>query len=65
MQNNVVKAFRQRLVRFGFTDISIYDEGNGYYRVYCTSSNNKRFNECLSLIDMRALPRHVFFSYDE
>lgn len=29
MQNRVVRAFRQRLVRNGFTDISIYDSGYG------------------------------------
>jgi len=42
MQPNFIKAFRQRLVRAGFTDIEIYDNYNGRYSVWCTDLNGNK-----------------------
>lgn len=39
MQPDFVKAFRQRLVRAQFTDISIYDNGNGTFDLDCRDSS--------------------------
>ena len=44
MENNIVKAFRQRLKRGGFTDISIYNQCNGKYSVYFNSRLIDRSN---------------------
>ncbi len=65
MQNNVVKAFRQRLIRGGFSDISIYYCGNGEYIVYATDSNCVTFRRRLNEIQMNAIPRIVWFDNDE
>lgn len=60
MQNNIVKSFRQRLIRHGFTDVSIYEEVDGYYRILCSKGNN-HFTERVHISIMPGLPYHVFF----
>ena len=61
MQNNEVKAFRQRLVRAGFTDICIFDCYNGLYQVYCTFPDGKRINKKMSIEEICNTPRVVWF----
>lgn len=61
MQLKEVRAFRQRLVRGGFTDISIYNNFNSTYTVYCTSPHNEKIWVVLSIIQMNAIPRLVWF----
>lgn len=64
MQDNIVKAFRQRLIRAGFTDISIYDLHYcypGYYDVDCISPNGEIIHRRLSLLKMSVIPRLVWF----
>lgn len=61
MQNNVVKAFRQRLVRGGFTDIYIYDNGDGSYSVGCTSPDGDRIRRRMFPVDMYNTPHLVWF----
>lgn len=61
MQNNAVKAFRQRLVRGGFTDISIFDVGNDEYVVYCTDREGKDIRKRLTIAQMDNIPRTVYF----
>lgn len=61
MENNIVKAFRQRLKRGGFTDISIYDQCNGTYRVYFRDSDGNRDNREMTEIQMRNTPHLVWF----
>ena len=62
MQRNEVKAFRQRLIRAGFNDVSIYDNCNGTYTLYCTSPNGVRIIErSLSVVQMNNIPRLVYF----
>lgn len=63
MQNNEVKAFRQRLIRAGFKDISIkycYD-GSGDYRVSCVSPMGTPIHRRMDILMMRATPRVVWF----
>lgn len=61
MQNNVVKSFRQRLVRGGFTDISIYDNYRGKYYVRCVSPEGKSIQVQLTEVEMDNIPRTVWF----
>ena len=61
MQDNFVKAFRQRLVRGGFTNISIYDYDDGTYVVRCFDRTGKRFCERITEQKMRNIPRLVYF----
>ena len=62
MQANEVKAFRQRLIRAGFDDISIYDNGNGTYTLYCTAPNGVRIIErSLTVLQMNNIPHLVYF----
>lgn len=61
MQSNVVKAFRQRLVRAGFTDIRIWDNFNGSYDVRCYSPDNILINKRLTEVQMNCIPRVVWF----
>lgn len=64
MQDNRVKAFRQRLVRAGFTDISIFADGNDQYTVYATDRFGLKYRECMSVIRMESLPRITWFHED-
>lgn len=61
MQSNDVKAFRQRLSRNGFTDISIYDCGDGCFSVNCTSRDGVRIRRKMTVTQMNATPRVVWF----
>lgn len=61
MQNNIVKAFRQRLVRAGFQDIGIYDLGNGCYKVCVISSTGEYIRRNMTLLEMHNTPRTVWF----
>ena len=61
MQNDVVKAFRQRLVRAGFTDIHIYVYADDLYNVRCISPSGKRIYRRMSSVDMFCTPRLVWF----
>lgn len=65
MQNNVVKAFRQRLIRAGFRDITIYDCCNGEYIVYATDSFGVEYRRRLTELGMASLPRIVWFESDD
>ena len=61
MENNIVKAFRQRLKRGGFSDISIFGQCNGTYRVYfCDSHGNRDYRE-MTEIQMQNTPHLVWF----
>ena len=61
MENNVVKAFRQRLKRGGFTDISIYDQLNGVYVVSFRDKDGKRDRREMTETQMRNTPHLVWF----
>lgn len=61
LENNIVKAFRQRLKRGGFTEISIYDQFNGTYRVYFCDSSGKRDSRVMTELQMEGTPRLVWF----
>lgn len=61
MENNIVKAFRQRLKRGGFTDISIYDQCNGTYSVYFRDSSGKFDSRVMTELQMENTPRLVWF----
>lgn len=61
MQNKKVRAFRQRLVRGGFTDISIYDNAYGRYTVYCTSPDGEKIRRNMTIVEMNNTPHHVWF----
>ena len=61
MQNNTVKAFRQRLVRGGFTDIQIWNHFNGKFSVSCYSSDGDYIRKELTEVEMNAIPRIVWF----
>lgn len=61
MQNKVVKAFRQRLVRAGFTDISIYNNYRGTYYVRCVSPEGKAIQVQLTETQLDNIPRVVWF----
>lgn len=61
MQSNDIKAFRQRLVRAQFTDISIYDNGYGFYTVYCISPKGEKIQRRMSITEIRNTPRIVWF----
>lgn len=39
MDNKIIKAFRLRLKRAGFTFITIYDNCNGTYAVQCNKGD--------------------------
>ena len=63
MQRNEVKAYRQRLLRAGFTDIFIMDNGNGTYFVSCTAPDGTRIREHRVTIEtMCATPKVIYFS---
>ena len=64
MENNVVKAFRQRLKRGGFTDISIYDQLNGVYVVSFRDKDGKRDRREMTETQMRNTPHLVWFDQD-
>lgn len=71
MQSNVVKAFRQRLVRAGFTSIYISRLRGGKYSLICKPPKNNSTLKALSEggyicrelteLQMNALPRVVWF----
>lgn len=62
MQRNEVKAFRQRLIRAGFEDISVYDNFDGTYTVYCTAPDGMKIRlPRVTLEYMNATPRTVWF----
>lgn len=64
MQKNEVKAFRQRLVRAGFFDISIFERSDGSYSVYCSryvDGSIVNYREVMSLERMICIPRVVWF----
>ena len=66
MQLPEVKSYRQRLIRAGFTDVSIYDNYKGTYPVYCTALNVTKIVECsVTITQMNATPRLLYFpKYD-
>ena len=57
MQNNIVKAFRQRLVRCGFTFVRIYNYGQGLFRVSYVSPEGITDFAYVRLSEMPSLPR--------
>lgn len=62
MQNNIAKAFRQRLARASYTEISIYrvySFGREFYRVRCRSPRGEWIDKLLSLTEMDCRPRSV------
>lgn len=64
MQINEVKAFRQRLVRGGFFDISIFERADGSYTVYCSRYEKNEvvnYREHMSVERMINTPRVVWF----
>lgn len=62
MQRNEVKAFRQRLIRAGFEDISVYNNCNGTYTVYCTAPDGTKIRlSSVTLEYMNNTPRTVWF----
>ncbi|MBQ8740614.1 MAG: hypothetical protein IJY79_03585 [Clostridia bacterium] len=61
MENNVVKAFRQRLKRGGFTDISIYDQCNGTYAVHFRNRDGVCDRREMTEIQMQNTPHLVWF----
>lgn len=62
MQSNVVKAFRQRLVRAGFSCISIWERSNGSYCVDCMAPFTfENISVVLTEIQMQNIPRTVWF----
>lgn len=61
LQNNIIKAFRQRLFRAGFRDISIYNLRYGFYSVSCTSPTGESITRRMSLAEIEKSPRRVFF----
>lgn len=61
MENNVVKAFRQRLKRGGFTDISIYNQCNGKYTVHFRHPNGVCDSRVMTEIQMLNTPHLVWF----
>lgn len=61
MENNIVKAFRQRLKRGGFTEISIYNQYNGTYRVYFSDRDGNRVSREMTEIQMNNTPHLVWF----
>lgn len=62
MQHNDIKAFRNRLVRAGFKDISIYNNyRNSSYQIYCVSPSGERIRKILTLAQIRNIPRTVWF----
>lgn len=56
MQSNIVKAFRQRLIRAGFTDVTIFNCYNGSYYVSCFDSKGNFIREVLTEVQMRNRP---------
>lgn len=61
MQDNIIKAFRQRLIRHGYYDISIYDNFNGTYSLWFKDSNHQTVSYVLTLEQMANIPRLVWF----
>lgn len=61
MQVNEIKAFRQRLVRAGFSNIHIYEYKYGLYHVICTKPNGQKVDSIFDLAQIRNIPRLVFF----
>lgn len=62
MQSNVVKAFRQRLVRAGFSTISIWERSDGSYFVDCFAPKTfEKISLVLSEAQMQNIPRTVWF----
>lgn len=61
MQCKEVKAFRQRLERAGFTDISIFKEFDGDFIVSCRSKTGDLINKVLTIPQMQNIPRKVWF----
>lgn len=61
MQIKEIRAFRQRLVRGGFRDISIFDCGYGFYSVCCTSRYGEKICRRMSLVEINATPHLVWF----
>lgn len=61
MQNNDIKAFRQRLVRGGFTNIRIYHYKFDLYSVYCISSSGEIIDRLMSIFEIRNTPHEVWF----
>lgn len=60
MENNIVKAFRQRLKRGGFSDIKIYNHFDGTYSVNFRY-NGKYQRRTMTLIQMQNTPHLVWF----
>lgn len=61
MQENFVKAFRQRLVRAMFTNIRIDNLYNGFYLVSCVSRDGEHIRCKMTPVEMNATPRLVWF----
>ena len=61
MQNNTVKAFRQRLIRAGFKVKYIYHYRGDLYDICVIDSDYNIIKRKLSLIEMDCIPRVVWF----
>ncbi len=59
MQSNIVKAFRQRLIRAGFTSVSI-DCYGGFYFVSCVSPDGDRVSKHMDEREMMCSPRRTY-----
>lgn len=62
MQSNIVKAFRQRLVRGGFSTISIWERSDGSYFLDCFAPRTfEKISLVLTETQMQNIPRTVWF----
>ncbi|MBE6767496.1 MAG: hypothetical protein E7549_01120 [Ruminococcaceae bacterium] len=60
MQENFIKAFRQRLLRAGFTDVSISGYCGLYY-VYCVSPSGEKICRVMDKEEIVNTPKTVWF----
>ena len=60
MDNKIIKAFRLRLKRAGFTCITIYDNCNGIYAVQCKIGDSF-ISRCMTTEEIINTPHLVYF----
>ena len=62
MQDNVVKRYRARLLREGYTNVCITDYSErGFYFVSCVSPLGIRISTRVSCRTILVVPRRVYF----
>lgn len=65
MQQDFIKAFRERLRRAGFTDVRIYKEYYSRYIVWCTGPDGKtEYRALMTKEQIEATPKLVWFDED-